>query len=664
MILSRSRLSFPLRSGQVPILAALLLFMTGSATHVLAQDQSPTTQTAESDGQPAGISERQAIIKDRVTRLEDRMFQLSQALRKAEPDKAGQLLQSLSAARGMRLRPKMDEIIKRLQENDFADAADGQKQVTEDLQSLLKLLLEGPDELEKLEKDIEKLAALKQALSDILKEQKREQDDALAAAGKANHSLQSAAVKVGRLLEQQQAITARSAEPGQNPEELAAAQAALAEETQGLAEDFQTEPAVPEKTGTALAAAAGAMEKAQETLAAGNGGEAGAPQREAEQKIAEALKSLQDEIQKKKSEDDKPVPFDKQSKAQGATTEKTRALHKQMKGDSPGASSPQGQSGPSPSGEGQDSKGKPSSAGKGKPSSGDSKKKPGEEESPGEEPEQAGAEEVESAIPHQQEAAEQLDKQNPQKAADAQEKAIEKLEQAKRQIEEELKQKRAERRKELLAALENRFRAMLARQLECNKETSRLDTLGQTNWKRSDQLALGELGTRQNWVADEADQALHILKEEGTTVVFPQVVEHVRDDARDVTQRLGASDTGESVRATQESIAETLKELIEAIEKKQAEEEGENAESPQQEDGKSPLLPGSAELKLLRSCQIRVNEATHRLQLDREKAAGDTVSPERPVSADLETRTHKLAQRQQQVHEMAKAMHESMTKAQ
>ncbi len=508
--------------------------LVGAVANSLAAHQ---TTTLPSDGDPpaANLADRQAVVRDRVARLEDRMFQISQAMKKAEPEKAAQLIQALGASRSMSIRQKMDEIVAKLQSNQLSDAADGQKEITADLQALLKMLLEDPNKLDDRREEINRLEAIQKKLEEVIKEQSREKRDA----------------------------EAKAREMGQIP------------------------PATQPSSQPGESAQVG------------------------------------------------PTPnLGKQAQCQRSTAEKTKGLLEKMKESSKGSSqSGQGKSGEKEGGQEGDQK------------EGESQQQP-----------TPGTQDVQEAVPSQEKAAEKLESKDPKDAAENQKKALEKLEQAKKSLAEKLQQLRKEQQEQLLAALESRFRAMLTRQLECNKATGRLSDIGKNNWSRSDQLELSDLSQKEKWVADEAEKALYILKEEGTTVVFPQIVEQVRDDAREVSERLAASDAGEAVRSTQETIAQALKELLEAIMKKQAESDSDASNGEAPEDGPQPLLPGSAELKLLRACQLRVNQSTLEAEKDRHR---DGVS-----AKELEARIQKLVQRQQQVHDMAKAMHESLTRPQ
>jgi hypothetical protein len=168
--------------------AVILLACCAPGWAQVAEEESGVKQEAgataaeESVDAAAPLTERQRIVQQRVARLEDRMFQLSQVLRKTDPDKAGQMMQSLSAARGLLIRQRMDQIIEQLDGRKFADALGEQGQVAEDLQLLLKLLLEEPSKLDERRAEIERLEALKKALGEVLEEQKKERQDSAALA--------------------------------------------------------------------------------------------------------------------------------------------------------------------------------------------------------------------------------------------------------------------------------------------------------------------------------------------------------------------------------------------------------------------------------------------------------------------------------------------------
>ncbi len=136
------------------VLCALLVTSGAQAPIALAQSE------VEGENKKPGhlLAERQAIVRDRVERLEDRMFQLAQALQKAEPKKAGRLMEGLGALRGRLIREQVGDIVEMLKSEQYADAVDVQHAVAQDLQDLLKLLMEDPDNLKERKEAARKLS--------------------------------------------------------------------------------------------------------------------------------------------------------------------------------------------------------------------------------------------------------------------------------------------------------------------------------------------------------------------------------------------------------------------------------------------------------------------------------------------------------------------------
>lgn len=261
-----------------------------------------------------------------------------------------------------------------------------------------------------------------------------------------------------------------------------------------------------------------------------------------------------------------------------------------------------------------------------------------------------GAESVEQARQHMSDAADKLDKQNSGEAGQDQQKAIDQLERAKRELQESLDQLRREQQEQMLAGLESRFRAMLIKQTTIKEGTVTLQAKGPAAWAHADELKLAGLAQDETSLAGEADDALRILKEEGTTIVVPRLLEQLREDMLEITRRLKDKKTDELTQQMMAEIIATLEELIDSVKQmRQQIASGESPSGEQGQQGNPPLLPASAELKLLRSCQVRVNRQT----AEYEKLTGEGPDRERLI--------HKVADRQREVAEMARKMNEKTT---
>ena len=122
------------------------------------------------------------------------------------------------------------------------------------------------------------------------------------------------------------------------------------------------------------------------------------------------------------------------------------------------------------------------------------------------------------------------------------------------------------------------------------------------------------LSDHEGEIVMEANKAIEMLEAEGSAVAFPEVFQQVREDMKHVQRRLGVTDVGDVTQAIEQDIIDTLKEMIEAL--KKAKQELENKKNNPPPPGQPPppqdqkLLDQIAELKMIRSLQIRVNTRT------------------------------------------------------
>ena len=203
-----------------------------------------------------------------------------------------------------------------------------------------------------------------------------------------------------------------------------------------------------------------------------------------------------------------------------------------------------------------------------------------------------------------QKGSEDLKNENPEDAAKDQEQAVKDLEKALQEIEERLAQLREEMQLERLARLEARFREMLARQQRVTLGTAVLDKKKAESPEnalgRRDRLTLKTYVEEELALGEMSHQAMEIIIEDGTSVVFPRVVAQLRDDFERVSGMLGEERTGGYTHVLQKEIEQTLEELIEALEKaqqqKQAGQGGQQGGGGNPNENNEPLLPNSAEL--------------------------------------------------------------------
>ena len=262
------------------LMLALLMGLGLSVPTALAQTadetQAESNAGAASNDPDQALADRQAVVSDRVKRLEDRMFQLAQMLEKTEPEKAKRMLESLGALRDKNIRGEVNDVVALLRDGSLTDAADRQVTVEQHMRELLRLLLDENGDLEEQKAEIERLERLKQALNKLVAEQRRQKQRAEAQVRQQQltESLQAAADQVRDLLGRQQALQEQKENVMSG--ERADRQAALRGETESVADQLDE-----------IAEALDRLAEAEAKLAA----EAEAAAREAEAQEKDASKA-------------------------------------------------------------------------------------------------------------------------------------------------------------------------------------------------------------------------------------------------------------------------------------------------------------------------------------------------------------------------------------
>jgi hypothetical protein len=303
--------------------------------------------------------------------------------------------------------------------------------------------------------------------------------------------------------------------------------------------------------------------------------------------------------------------------------------------------------------EGKDSKGQPS-PGKGEKAPGGGGEAPPQGDSEGEPqsapppPANPAQQRLEQAQKRMQEAEKKLQEAKREDAQEKQDEAIRELEQAKAELEEILRQLREEEAGRMLAALEQRFRKMLALQIDVLDGTKRLDHLPEADRDRDDEIESGRLSRKESEIVAEADKAMAILAEDGTAVAFPEAISEMRDDMEQVVVRLAQFKVNTMTQGIEEDIIAALEELIAAL--KQAQQDLKN--KPQSggggggQQGDPPLVDDLAELKMIRALQMRVNRRTQRY--------GELIKTDQAEQPELLKALERLAEREERIHRVTR----------
>jgi len=264
---------------------------------------------------------------------------------------------------------------------------------------------------------------------------------------------------------------------------------------------------------------------------------------------------------------------------------------------------------------------------------------------------------VQDALEKMKKAEKKLKKDDPG-AADDQGEAAEALEQAKKELEKRLKALRDEELERLLANLKSRCELMLAMQIEVlSGADGTIPTYQAIQSNPGRQLndinrqASLRLSQKEKDIIEEATKAIQILEGEGTGVAFPVAFQQLREDMKHVYRRLEGYDPGPITQAIEKDIIATLKEMIEALTKKQQDMQPQPPMPPMPMDPMPPpdpkLLDKIAELKMIRSMQQRLNDRT-------EMYSRVFPGQEQPPANDLNTRREisDLAERQERIFQI------------
>ncbi len=224
---------------------------------------------------------------------------------------------------------------------------------------------------------------------------------------------------------------------------------------------------------------------------------------------------------------------------------------------------------------------------------------------------------VQDANKYQEKAEQDLEKEKRADAGKNEEEAKEKLEAARKKLEDLLKQLREEEIERLLAALQARCQHMLNLQIIVRDGTVDLDKAIQAyadkKATRADEQASLALSDKEHEIVQEAATAIRLIEADGSAVAFAEVFKQVYSDMQTVEARLRKTDVGVVTVTIENDIIATLKEMVEALKKARQENQAKQGQ-PKQGGGGMPqdqkLIDMIAELKMIRSMQIRVNNRT------------------------------------------------------
>ena len=249
-----------------------------------------------------------------------------------------------------------------------------------------------------------------------------------------------------------------------------------------------------------------------------------------------------------------------------------------------------------------------------------------------------------------QQALEALQQQQREQALKEEDAALQELQEAAAKLEEQLKQLREEEKEMMLASLEARFQRMLIVETQIHEGTTALAAVPQKDWLELSYGRCRELAQQQTELARECAQTVLLIREDGTSSAILLAAEDIESDMNSVSEWMQQSNVSELTMSVQRDILESLKQLVETMQREmQQMQERQQQEAQQQQPGQqqSPLVDLIAEIRVLRNLQLQVNRRTKQVDdlLDRASDA---------ERAGLQKQVSELAERQQKLQESAK----------
>ena len=256
-----------------------------------------------------------------------------------------------------------------------------------------------------------------------------------------------------------------------------------------------------------------------------------------------------------------------------------------------------------------------------------------------------------------QKAQENLEEQKREEAVTEQREAERELREAIEELERILRQLREEEIERSLVDVETRLRKMLEMQRSVREQTEKLGNLTGDLKDRTLEIQANKLSIEQSKVVMEGQRALLLLQDEGSSTAFPEALEQVNADAQSVSKKLAEANVSPLTQSIEDEIIGALDEMLDSLKQVQKKREDKKKQPGQQQRQQSgnpedePLVDSIAELKLLKTLQLRINRRTQSLAKqtnNQEDVIGQVGDP--GLLGELE----ELAGRQQKIHEVTR----------
>jgi hypothetical protein len=642
----------------LPLIAGLLLTLFFSTAASTARAQAPT-QTPPPAAPKEDLSQSQLQLLRDFERFEKSLYDVAEFSRRTDPEQSELLYRARSQSQEQRILDEMRLLADSLKPQTggkvvIGDSPEKQDEVIARLQVLLKVL-QSADERDRIQREIERIQDLLKGTNALIGKQRDVRSDT----GRGGDQKQLSereqkiieeAEKLAKKIDKQDAERSGESPDSKSPDGKPSDPKDPKDPGQQKPGDQKSPDGKPSEPSP------GSEPKPGEPKPGEKGSESkdGSPMKGSEKDPPKG----EQKDPSKSPDDKKPMPGEKSPDGKEPMEPKDTPPMDGKSPSKPGEpqESQPGQKSPpqdQPPQDGQPQKGKPQ---KGQPPQElGQPKKPQGPQSPqeaGEEPQDdkktSGREELEEARKQMQRALEELDKQNREGSTEAQQQALAQLEKVKARLEAILRQLREEENELLLASLESRFQKLRKAQMQVNAETIRLEKSAAEDRSRHTDRAVA-LSRDEREIAIDAEKALSLLKEEGSSVAFPEAIEQMRDNMLTVADRLNRGDTASTTQVVEDLIVETLDEMILAMQqemekaKDKDKDKQQQQKKQQQDDEQNALINELAELKMIRSLQNQINRLTRQV--------GRELEGEQAKDPDLIKMTEELSRRQKRLQQ-------------
>jgi hypothetical protein len=614
------------------IVAALGLLMAVQWATSPVNAQAPFSQTppaadggADLEAGNGDLATRQRRLAEKYARLEELLSRISQFETSTNPRRATLLKQAFKQSRDSGTQKDLAAIVDMLTNEVWKPAEKAQSDAKTEMKALLDLLLS--------EDRSDRLKSEQQRIKEYIKELER--------------------------LKKLQAANRGRNEGGANPTDLAKDQEKIAERTGELEQKIAENEGADEGGGEGANGQGSAGQNKSEQQDGQKGDPSGKPPGE-----------NQGQGDKSKNQEDSKPGEQRNAKAESKPAPEGQDGEKPSQPDGENKSHPdskeQDESGDKKEGDSQSESGgdspakKPNSQGgqQGGSQGGgqqDSENDESQDNNGQQQDEFPARKRIQEAEQKMREAKQKLEEAKRNESIEAQRDAEEKLKEAIAELEEILRQLREEEVERMLALLEGRFRKMLEMELRVYESTKRLDKIPAAERTRDVDIQAGKLGFDQRKIVVEADRALTLLLEEGSSIAFPETVQQMRDDMQQVADRLTAVKVDGITQGIEEDIIQALEEIIESLQQAQQDQKDNQQQNSQQnmagQPQEQPLVDQIAELKMIRALQMRVNTRTDRYA----QLLDDIDDPKGQATDDeLLQALNRLAEREQRVHRITR----------